>query len=246
MAYQAINEGAAGVDMGRNIFQCDAPQGDDPGSARGGPRRRDAGKGLDLYLIPQIGTEERVNMPNKNTTQVVCVAEFRAKEGKTDELIAALHVLMKPTHAEPGCIRYELNQRVMTIRAGSLSSKNGKTGRPSMSIAPCHTSCIFSTTCGRGWWKNSRSSCTRRSALAMLSYQEIERRRCWWISMPWRATSTAWRRFLLTSRCKLRPHFKNHKAPLLAWKQIEPGAIGMTCATLREAEILVQHGIAAS
>ena len=25
MAYQAIHEGAAGVDMGRNIFQCDAP-----------------------------------------------------------------------------------------------------------------------------------------------------------------------------------------------------------------------------
>jgi putative autoinducer-2 (AI-2) aldolase len=26
MAWQAVNEGAAGVDMGRNIFQCDAPQ----------------------------------------------------------------------------------------------------------------------------------------------------------------------------------------------------------------------------
>jgi D-serine deaminase-like pyridoxal phosphate-dependent protein len=43
--------------------------------------------------------------------------------------------------------------------------------------------------------------------------------------------------------CKLRPHFKNHKTPLLAWKQIRAGAIGMTCATLREAEILVEHGI---
>jgi quinol monooxygenase YgiN len=50
-------------------------------------------------------------MRNKNTTQVVCVAEFFAKEGKTSELIDALQVLMKPTHAEPGCIRYELNQR---------------------------------------------------------------------------------------------------------------------------------------
>jgi quinol monooxygenase YgiN len=48
---------------------------------------------------------------NKNTIQVVCVAEFRAKDGKTGALIEALHVLMKPTHAEPGCIRYELNQR---------------------------------------------------------------------------------------------------------------------------------------
>ena len=26
MAYEAVNEGAAGVDMGRNIFQCEAPE----------------------------------------------------------------------------------------------------------------------------------------------------------------------------------------------------------------------------
>lgn len=44
-------------------------------------------------------------------TQVVCVAEFRAFEGKGEELVAALHSLMKPTHEEPGCLRYELNQR---------------------------------------------------------------------------------------------------------------------------------------
>lgn len=50
-------------------------------------------------------------MPDKNTTQVVCVAEFHAKDGKTSELIDVLHALMKPTHAEPGCLRYELNQR---------------------------------------------------------------------------------------------------------------------------------------
>jgi D-serine deaminase-like pyridoxal phosphate-dependent protein len=49
--------------------------------------------------------------------------------------------------------------------------------------------------------------------------------------------------FFAKRRCKLRPHFKNHKAPLLAWKQLRAGAIGITCATLREAEILVQHGI---
>src|ERR1044071_287177 len=50
-------------------------------------------------------------MHKKNTTQVVCVAEFYALEGKTDLLIEALHQLMEPTHKEPGCIRYELNQR---------------------------------------------------------------------------------------------------------------------------------------
>jgi D-serine deaminase-like pyridoxal phosphate-dependent protein len=42
---------------------------------------------------------------------------------------------------------------------------------------------------------------------------------------------------------KLRPHFKNHKVPLLAWKQLEAGAIGITCATLAEAEVLVHHGV---
>jgi quinol monooxygenase YgiN len=50
-------------------------------------------------------------MPVKNTTQVVCVAEFFAKEGKAEELIEVLHALIPPTHAEPGCLRYELNQR---------------------------------------------------------------------------------------------------------------------------------------
>jgi quinol monooxygenase YgiN len=47
----------------------------------------------------------------KSTTELVCVAQFFAKENKTDELIAALHSLIKPTHSEKGCMRYELNQR---------------------------------------------------------------------------------------------------------------------------------------
>ncbi len=50
-------------------------------------------------------------MHKKETIQVVCVAEFRALEGKTDDLIEALYSLMAPTHNEPGCMRYELNQR---------------------------------------------------------------------------------------------------------------------------------------
>jgi D-serine deaminase-like pyridoxal phosphate-dependent protein len=44
-------------------------------------------------------------------------------------------------------------------------------------------------------------------------------------------------------QCGLRPHFKNHKVPSLAWKQLHAGAIGITCATLREAEILIHNGI---
>jgi quinol monooxygenase YgiN len=50
-------------------------------------------------------------MPKIDDVQVVCVAEFHAKDGKTDDLIAALHVLIKPTYEEAGCLRYELNQR---------------------------------------------------------------------------------------------------------------------------------------
>jgi D-serine deaminase-like pyridoxal phosphate-dependent protein len=49
--------------------------------------------------------------------------------------------------------------------------------------------------------------------------------------------------FFATTSAKLRPHFKNHKCPMLARKQLRAGAIGMTCATVREAEILVHHGV---
>jgi len=42
---------------------------------------------------------------------------------------------------------------------------------------------------------------------------------------------------------ELRPHLKTHKTPILAHKQIEAGAIGMTCAKLGEAEPLVESGI---
>ena len=42
---------------------------------------------------------------------------------------------------------------------------------------------------------------------------------------------------------RLRPHFKNHKCPALALRQLAAGAIGMTCATVAEAECLVRHGV---
>lgn len=49
-------------------------------------------------------------MCRKDTIQLVCIAEFLAIEGKEQELLAVLHSLMQPTHKEPGCLRYELNQ----------------------------------------------------------------------------------------------------------------------------------------
>ena len=42
---------------------------------------------------------------------------------------------------------------------------------------------------------------------------------------------------------KLRPHIKTHKCPIIARLQVEAGAIGITCAKLSEAEVMVAHGI---
>lgn len=47
-----------------------------------------------------------------------------------------------------------------------------------------------------------------------------------------RAAGVAWR-----------PHSKAHKSPFLAARQIELGAIGVTCAKVGEAEVMVEHGI---
>ena len=41
----------------------------------------------------------------------------------------------------------------------------------------------------------------------------------------------------------LRPHYKSHKSPWIARRQIEAGAKGITCATLSEAEDLARAGI---
>lgn len=42
---------------------------------------------------------------------------------------------------------------------------------------------------------------------------------------------------------ELRPHAKTHKTPIIAQKQIEAGAIGVTCAKLGEAETMAEAGI---
>ncbi|PYV44335.1 MAG: alanine racemase [Acidobacteria bacterium] len=50
-------------------------------------------------------------------------------------------------------------------------------------------------------------------------------------------------RFFSQGSVGLRPHFKNHKCPTLAFRQLAAGAIGMTCATVAEAECLARHGV---
>lgn len=41
----------------------------------------------------------------------------------------------------------------------------------------------------------------------------------------------------------VRPHFKVHRTPQISQMQMEAGAIGITCAKLGEAEVLIEHGI---
>lgn len=43
---------------------------------------------------------------------------------------------------------------------------------------------------------------------------------------------------------QLRPHIKTHKLPLMAWRQIELGAVGITCQKVSEAEAMADAGIA--
>ena len=40
-----------------------------------------------------------------------------------------------------------------------------------------------------------------------------------------------------------RPHIKTHKLPLLAWKQMHAGAVGITCQKVTEAEVMAQSGL---
>ena len=49
--------------------------------------------------------------------------------------------------------------------------------------------------------------------------------------------------YFKSRKCKLRPHIKTHKLPLIAVKQINAGAIGITCAKLGEAEVFIKSGI---
>jgi D-serine deaminase-like pyridoxal phosphate-dependent protein len=44
-------------------------------------------------------------------------------------------------------------------------------------------------------------------------------------------------------RARLRPHFKTHKSPAIAHRQVAAGAKGICCAKLSEAEVLVASGI---
>src|SRR5690606_9061405 len=42
---------------------------------------------------------------------------------------------------------------------------------------------------------------------------------------------------------KLRPHIKTHKLPFFARKQVEAGAVGITCQKIGEAEVMADAGL---
>jgi D-serine deaminase-like pyridoxal phosphate-dependent protein len=48
-------------------------------------------------------------------------------------------------------------------------------------------------------------------------------------------------RFFSEGTTRLRPHYKNHESPILARRQLDAGAIGMTCAMFAEAEALISN-----
>lgn len=48
----------------------------------------------------------------KLSKEITCIAQFKPKDGKRDELIQALVQLIPLSRSEPGCIRYELHQGV--------------------------------------------------------------------------------------------------------------------------------------
>jgi len=62
-------------------------------------------------------------MLKKAEKEIVCVAEFIAKDSKEDELLKALHSLITPTRREAGYIRYELNQAIENPRAITFIEK---------------------------------------------------------------------------------------------------------------------------
>lgn len=43
---------------------------------------------------------------------IYCTAEFKAKQGKEEELFKILQALEIPTHKEKGCIQYKVMQKI--------------------------------------------------------------------------------------------------------------------------------------
>jgi D-serine deaminase-like pyridoxal phosphate-dependent protein len=49
--------------------------------------------------------------------------------------------------------------------------------------------------------------------------------------------------FVADKRVALRPHAKTHKCPIIAHRQMELGAVGICCAKVSEAEVMLRNGL---
>jgi 3-hydroxy-D-aspartate aldolase len=86
--------------------------------------------------------------------------------------------------------------------------------------------------------------------IADASYAQIQpfwsllRTPCLWLDHPQaQANITAMAAYAKSKAMALRPHGKSHKSAELALSQIAAGAVGVCCATLREAELMAEAGI---
>jgi len=60
---------------------------------------------------------------NDSDQEISVVVHFTAKPGKQVELLKWMKGLLEPTHKEPGCIRYELNQEIENQAAFTFAEK---------------------------------------------------------------------------------------------------------------------------
>ena len=69
MAYNAVQQGAAGVDMGRNIFQSRGAEGDDRRGQRGGAQEHEAEGGASTCTIRSRPKAEPMSAPSEVLVQ---------------------------------------------------------------------------------------------------------------------------------------------------------------------------------
>jgi quinol monooxygenase YgiN len=62
-------------------------------------------------------------MLKKAEKEIVCIAQFKAQEGKEEQLLETLHTLIPATWAEKGNIRYELNLAIDDPRSITFIEK---------------------------------------------------------------------------------------------------------------------------
>jgi quinol monooxygenase YgiN len=86
-------------------------------------------------------------MLKRDEKTIVCVAQFKAKEGKVDELLAGLHGLIPDTRREPGNLRYELHQAIDDPRTITFIEKFADQGAFDQHCAAPYFTAFFENAC---------------------------------------------------------------------------------------------------